>query len=299
MNPLVSVLGPSTYSEEAAIWLLKDTGWTLHSCRTIADVFESTLSGKTKYSVIPLENTIEGSVSMHIDWLVHDVELPIQIEWAYPILMHLLTFSSGDLDQHQFPDQLRKVRKVYSHPVAFAQCRRFLAEWLPQAEMEPVGSTAEGARIVSELKDDSLVAIGPASAAARYGLELQMSSIQDQINNFTRFVLVGHEPLPQLKLQGCKLDGHKTTLLLMPDADFPGGLHQLLSAFAWRRLNLTKIESRPTKRELGTYYFYVDVAAPIDSILLQGAIQEIEAIGCRVRLMGSYPSYQYELTTNN
>jgi prephenate dehydratase len=299
MNPHVAVLGPSTYSEEAAIWLLKDIGWELHSCRTIAEVFESTLSGKTKYSVIPLENTIEGSVSMHIDWLVHDVELPIQIEWVYPILIHLLTFSSGESAQHPFQDKRRAIRKVYSHPVAFAQCRKFLAEMLPQAEFEPVGSTSEGARIVSELKDSSIAAIGPASAAARYGLNLQMSSIQDQMNNFTRFVLVGHEPLPPLKPQGTKLNGSKTTLLLMPNADFPGGLHQLLSAFAWRRLNLTKIESRPTKRELGTYYFYVDVAASLDSILLQGAIQEIEAIGCRVRRMGSYPSFQYELTTNN
>ena len=80
----------------------------------------------------------------------------------------------------------------------------------------------------------------------------------------------------------------------MPGEDFPGGLHQLLSAFAWRRLNLTKIESRPTQKKLGTYFFYLDVEAPIDSVLMQGAIEEIRAIGCDVRIMGSYPAYSFE-----
>jgi prephenate dehydratase len=295
----VSVLGPSSYSEEAVTWLLDGTDWEMVPCRTIADVFETTQIGRTSHSVIPVENTIEGSVSLHIDWLVHDVNLPIQTEWAFPILLNLLLLPTDDgtKDHSRSLERLKSIRKVISHPVALAQCRRFLMERMPQAEIEPAASTAEGARIVRENNDPTVAAIGPAAAGLRYQLDNVVRSIQDHNNNFTRFTLVGHGQLPALQPENAAYEGSKTTLLLMPNADFPGGLHQLLSAFAWRRLNLTKIESRPTKKELGTYYFYLDIAASMDSVLLQGAIEEIRAIGCQVRIMGSYPSYRYEITT--
>lgn len=285
----VSVLGPSTYSEEAAVWLLQETNWELVSCKTIADVFEATLTGRTAYSVVPVENTIEGSVSLHLDWLVHEVDLPIQAEWVYPINVNLMMLpGEGSVEE-----RLASVRKVASHPVALAQCRRFFSERLPHAELETVGSTAEGARQLRESGDPSMAAVGTASAAARHGLDIVAPAIHDNPNNYTRFVLVGHAPMPTLRPGGRPAEANKTTLLLRPGEDFPGGLHQLLSAFAWRRLNLTKIESRPTKRALGTYYFYVDVVASMDSVLLQGAIEEIRAVGCDVRVMGSYPSYRY------
>jgi prephenate dehydratase len=287
MTTSIAVLGPSTYSEEAAVWLLQGTGWQLTPRKSIADVFEATIAGKTAYSVVPVENTFEGSVSLHIDWLVNEVDLPIQAEWVYPIHVNLMGLSD-------FNGDLTSIRKVLSHQVAFAQCRRFLADHLPQAELEAVGSTSEGARLLGERGDPHTVAIGPVTAAARYGLKLLASAIQDHKNNFTRFVLAGKEPLPAFSPEGIGAESHKTTMLLMPGEDFPGGLHQLLSAFAWRRLNLTKIESRPTKRQLGTYYFYVDVAVSIDSVLLQGAIEEIRAVGCDVRMLGSYPAYGYQ-----
>jgi len=282
----VAVLGPSTYSEEAASWLLQGTGWRLESFKSIADVFESTISGRTAYSVVPVENTFEGSVSLHIDYLVGEADLPIQTEWVYPIHVNLMSLPSFDGD-------LAKVRKVLSHQVAFAQCRSYLARHLPQAELEAVHSTSEGARLLGELGDPYTVSVGPATAAARYGLKVIAPAIQDHRNNFTRFVLAGREPVPPLRPDGRGELSRKTTMLLLPGEDFPGGLHQLLSAFAWRRLNLTKIESRPTKRQLGTYYFYVDVDASIDSVLLRGAIEEIRAVGCDVRVLGSYPTYGF------
>ncbi|MCI3923635.1 prephenate dehydratase [Paenibacillus sp. TRM 82003] len=286
MTRNVSVLGPSTYSEEAAAWLLQGTDWRLESCKSIGDVFESTLAGRTAYSVVPVENTFEGSVSLHIDWLVNEADLRIQAEWVYPIHVNLMGLPAFDGD-------LSRVRKVLSHQVTFAQCKKFLSEHLPEAELEPVASNSEGARLLVERNDPHTVAIGPATAAARYGLRLLASAIHDHKNNFTRFVLAGREPLPAFTPGGQPAEAQKTTMLLLPGEDFPGGLHQLLSAFAWRRLNLTKIESRPTKRELGTYYFYVDVAASTDSVLLQGAVEEIRAVGCDVRVLGSYPSYRY------
>ncbi|WP_309120383.1 prephenate dehydratase [Paenibacillus sp.] len=286
MNRSVAVLGPSTYSEEAASWLLQGTDWRLVPCKGIADVFESTLSGRTAFSVVPVENTFEGSVSLHIDWLVNEADLPIQTEWVYPIHVNLMSLP-------QFDGEWRRIRKVLSHQVAFAQCRRFLNEHLPEAELEAVGSTAEGARLVGERGDPFTAAIGPATAGARYGLKLLAPAIQDHKNNFTRFVLAGKEPMDPLRPEGRGEQARKTTLLLMPGEDFPGGLHQLLSAFAWRRLNLTKIESRPTKRQLGTYYFYVDVDASMESVLLRGAVEEIRAVGCAVRVLGSYPTYGF------
>lgn len=288
MTTKVAVLGPSTYSEEAASWLLHGMDWEFSTFKTIAEVFEATATGQTAYSVIPVENTFEGSVSLHIDWLINEVDLPMQTEWVYPIHIHLM-------GSPKIGSDFRSIRKVYSHQVAFAQCRRFLMEHLPHVEVETVASTAEGARIVAELGDPAAAAIGPATAAARYGLQVLASAIQDHKNNFTRFVLVGHDPLPEFHPENGGIVLHKTTLLLMPREDAPGGLHQLLSAFAWRRLNLSKLESRPTKKKLGTYYFYVDVEAPLDSVLLRNAIEEIRAIGCDVRILGSYPAYGYNL----
>jgi prephenate dehydratase len=296
MKTSVSVLGPSTYSEEAADWLLQQTDWELVPCKTIADVFEATVSGQTAYSVVPVENTFEGSVSLHLDWLVHDVDLPIQAEWAFPIVVNLMALPLDGGIPMDLNERFQSIHKVYSHQVTFAQCRRFLKEHLPGVELEAVGSNSEGARIVKANGDKHMAAIGPVSAAARHGLDMIATAIHDHQNNFTRFTLVGRDPIPELSPGGVSPETWKTTLLLMPGKDFPGGLHQLLSAFAWRRLNLTKIESRPTKRELGTYYFYVDVTAPIDSVLMKGAIEEVRAVGCEVRIMGSYPSYRYPTT---
>jgi len=284
----VAVLGPSTYSEEAAAWLLEGTDWEIVSFRTIAEVFEATLSGRTDYSVVPVENTFEGSVSLHIDVLVSEPDLPIQTEWVYPIHVNLMALPSFDGD-------LKSVRRVLSHQVAFAQCRKFLAAHLPHAELEAVDSTAEGARLLVERGDPYTVSIGPATAAARYGLKILAAAIQDHKNNYTRFILAGKERVPRLSPKDGLGPFPKTTLLLMPGVDTPGGLHQLLSAFAWRRLNLTKIESRPTKRKLGTYYFYVDVEASMEDALLRFAIEEIRAVGCEVRVLGSYPSYGYPM----
>lgn len=116
-----------------------------------------------------------------------------------------------------------------------------------------------------------------------------VSKVTDHDNNFTRFVLIGHQPI---SLPGVP-EGQRTSILVTPPQDFPGALHQVLSAFAWRRLNLSRIESRPTKKQLGNYYFYIEVLESLHSVLLPAAFAEIEALGCRVRILGSYPSYKY------
>jgi prephenate dehydratase len=284
----IAFLGPAgTVSEEATRYFFQDQAHEFVPCNQISEVFLATVAGDTDLSVIPIENAIDGSVSLHMDWLIHEVNLPILAEWIYPSVQNLIGRKKDIVDGSGAP--FAGIRKIISIPVAIAQCRKFLRSAAPQAETEAVSSTAEGVRLASISTEAGIAAIGTKLAAERYGLDVLAANITDHQNNFTRFVLVGREA-PQLP----DTDSHKTTIIVTLPEDFPGALHQVLAAFAWRRINLTKIESRPTKLKLGTYYFYIDVEMSLDSVLLPAAIAEIEALGCQVRLMGSYPTYTYE-----
>ncbi|WP_424768150.1 prephenate dehydratase [Paenibacillus sp. sgz302251] len=281
----IAVLPAGSVSDESArtFFGAEDVNWKYH--RLISDVFLSTVNGVSDYSIIPIENTIEGSVSLHLDWLVHEVDLPIQAEWVYPSIQNLighqslLMKGSGEVDYS-------RITKVISHPVAIAQCLQFLREYLPHAATEPVSSTAEGVRIVQNNAEAGWAAIGTLTAAANAKLDVLASSITDHNNNFTRFLLVGKQPYTARHSEK-----RKTSILITLPEDYPGALHQVLSAFAWRKINLSRIESRPTKKKLGNYYFYIEIEMALDTVLLPAAIQEIEAIGCQVRILGSYPSF--------
>lgn len=278
----IAFLGPEgTVSEESARYFFQDAAYEFVPFKMISDVFLATVSGATDLSVIPIENTIEGSVSLHLDWMVHKVDLPIQAEWVYPSVQHLLGRS-------QAGSKLDHIEKILSHPVAIAQCREFIGRHLQHAEAEHTNSTAEGARIVADHPNENWAAIGTRLAAKKFNLDILSENITDHQNNYTRFLLLGPNSLP-LK----STDRNKTSILITLPEDFPGALHQALSAFAWRRINLSRIESRPTKKKLGSYYFFIDIEESMNSVLLPAAISEIEAIGCQVRIMGSYPSYSY------
>ncbi|OAS17597.1 prephenate dehydratase [Paenibacillus oryzisoli] len=282
----VAILGPSTFSEEATRHFLGEN-FTYVSYKLISEVFNATASGETDLSVIPIENTLEGSVHLHVDWLVHEVDLPIRAEWVFPIDMNLIGYPNPNTDVNPANPYLH-IRKVLSHQVVPAQCNQFMKQYLRGAEFEQVSSTAEGVRIVSELQDPTVAAIGTAIASANYDVPMLQREIQDHKDNMTRFLLVGKEASELMPSEVMK-----TTILVTLPEDYPGALHQVLSAFAWRRINLSKIESKPTKKKLGIYYFYIDIVGTMDSILLPAAIQEIEAIGCQVRILGCYPSYPY------
>jgi len=287
----VAVLTKGSTSDDAARYLLKDVeGVELVYHRIIADVFASTAEGRTDYSVIPIENTIDGSVSLHTEILVNEVDLPIQAEWVYPSIQNLVGRLS-ELERSQETGRIdySPIVKVMSHPVAMAQCLQFIRTHMPNAELEHVSSTADAIRIVRDNPGQGWVAIGQKTAAANNGLDVLQEAVTDHDNNYTRFLLVGPKPL-----QGKTSDKHKTTIIVSSLEDYPGGLHQVLSALAWRRINMSRIESRPTKKRLGTYYFMIDIEMSVDSILLQSAIAEIEAIGFQVRMMGSYPTFTYE-----
>jgi len=287
----IAFLGPEgTVSHEASHYFFPHKSQLFIPYKPISEVFLATVSGATDLSIIPIENTIDGSVQAHMDWLVNEVDLPIQAEWIYPSVQNLIGYRSESSSSER-PDYSH-IKKIISIDVAIAQCRLFLKAFLPHAEFVYVSSTAEGVKYIKEHPDAGMAAIGTKLAAARYELDLLAENITDHQNNYTRFILIGHAP-PELRPS----DQIKTTILVTLPEDYPGALHQVLSAFAWRRINLSKIESRPTKLRLGSYYFYIDMEGSIDSVLLPAAIAEIEAIGCSVRLLGSYPSYSYAQTT--
>ncbi|WP_410771831.1 prephenate dehydratase [Fontibacillus sp. BL9] len=286
----IALLPEGSVSHEAALHLFGDEPVELLHFKQISDVFMATANGKSDYSVIPMENTIEGSVSLHMDWLVHEVDIPMRIEWVYPSIQNLvgrreeLEGTSGSGIDYS------KVTKVLSHPVAMAQCLQFIRSRMPHAELEHVGSTSEAVELVKQHPGVGWTAVGTALGAKHHGLDILAEKVTDHDNNFTRFVLIGPDPL---RIPSNNFEDKTSILVTLPE-DFPGALHQVLSAFAWRKLNLSRIESRPTKKRLGSYYFYMDVLAPMDSVLLPSAIGEIEALGCQVRILGSYPSYSYE-----
>lgn len=284
----VAFLGPEgTVSQEAAVYFFQDGLYEFVPYKWISDVFSAAASGEADISVIPIENTIDGSVHPHVDMLVHDVDLPILAEWVYPSIQNLIGLAGEEEGESVFSS----IRYILSMPVAIAQCQQFLKARLPGVEFIHVSSTAEGVRMVREKGDARYAAIGTVLAAEKYGLKVLARNITDHSNNFTRFIAIGKNP-PEFPDSAA----WKTTILVTLPEDYPGALHQVLSAFAWRRINLTKIESRPTKKKLGSYYFYIDIEGALESVLLPAAISEIEAIGCQVRILGSYPSYAYKST---
>ncbi|WP_123041276.1 prephenate dehydratase [Cohnella candidum] len=283
----VAVLPEGTVSDEAARYLFKGQDVEFVYSKLIADVFQSTVNGNTDWSVIPIENTIDGSVSLHMDWLIHEVDLPIRAEWVFPSIQNLIG-RTAELSDGAGSWDPEKITKLVSHPVAMAQCHQFIRSTVPHAELETLPSTAQAVQLVRENPGKGWAAIGTHLAAANAGLDVLVSGVTDHDNNYTRFLLIGEKPYerPDAAFQ-------RTSILVTLPEDYPGALHQVLSAFSWRRINLSRIESRPTKKKLGSYYFYIDVELSMDTVLLPAAIAEIEAIGCQVRILGSYPCTPY------
>lgn len=283
----VALLPRGTVSDEATRYLFRGEDVAFVYCKMIQDVFQMAARGDVDWGIIPIENTIDGSVSLHMDWIVHEVDMPIRAEWVYPSIQNLI----GRHDELSGPDgkwNPGAIKKVMSHPVAMAQCLQFVRSRLPHAELETLSSTSEAVRQVKENPGLGWAAIGTKLAAEDLGLDVLEAGVTDHDNNYTRFLLVGNSPYDRPQAEH-----RKTSILITLPEDYPGALHQVLSAFAWRRINLSKIESRPTKKKLGNYYFYIDIEMSLDTVLLPAAIAEIEAIGCQVRMLGSYPSLPF------
>lgn len=286
----IAYLGPQgTFTEEALRVLTQQVSFTkttpeMIPMETIPDCLSACSKNEVDYAMVPMENSIEGSVNMTLDWLIHQVDLPIQAELTLPIQQYALIHP----EQRDIP--IAQIEKIYSHPHAIAQCHDFIRQYCPSSQLEYTKSTADAVEWVSQHPEHKWLAIGTKLAAEINHLSVKAGCIEDHPNNFTRFVLVGTNSVSKGVHYNEEKES-KTSILVTLPQDYSGALHQVLSAFAWRKLNLTRIESRPTKKGLGTYFFFIDIQYNMDDVLLPGAISEIEALGCLVRYLGSYPCF--------
>ena len=247
----------------------------LQAFANITDVIKAYEQGLVDYSVVPVENSIEGSVHETLDYLFHQADIQAVAEIVQPIHQQLMAV----------PGQ-SKIEKVFSHPQALAQGKKFIDEHYPEAQLEVTASTAYAARFIAEHPDQPFAAIAPRNSAAEYGLELIAEDIQEMEANFTRFWVLGSE-IPTLPLQS--QDEKMSLALTLPD-NLPGALYKALSTFAWRGIDLTKIESRPLKTALGEYFFIIDVDYSAKE-LVHFAKQELETIGIQYKILGTYPIF--------
>lgn len=244
----------------------------------ITEVIKAFESGKVDYSVIPVENSIEGSVHETLDYLFHQAEIRAVAEVIQPIAQQLMATSAD-----------KKIDVIYSHPQAVAQGKQFIRKHYPQARIEMTASTAYAARFVSEHPEEPYAAIAPTAAASEYHLAVIAQDIQEIDENFTRFWILG-QTVPTLALKS-KIE--KISLALTLPDNLPGALYKAMSVFAWRGIDLTKIESRPLKTTLGEYFFILD-AMHTDPERMAFALKELTSLEISYKILGSYLVYQAE-----
>ena len=273
----IGFLGPEGTFTQQALRSQADLAGAEHiPFRTVIDVLDAVEDGSVSLGFVPIENSIEGTVNYTQDALVFDHDLLIQREVVLDIEMCLLAKKGTTL---------QRVTKIYSMPVATAQCHGYIREHVPQAEVFVANSTAEAARTVSESGDNTVVAVAPRNAASLYGLEVLAENIADQSGNQTRFVLIAKEGIPAPT-------GHdRTALVVFQRADEPGSLLSILQEFAARRINLSQLLSRPTRRGgLGDYCFIMYADGHIKDELMADALRDLHAKHGDVKFMGSYPA---------
>lgn len=264
----VAFLGPlATFTHMAAMQQFGMSAQLVPQ-KSIPSVFEEVEKGRALYGVVPVENSTEGMVSHTLDMFVES-DLKITAEVLLEVSHDLLSRTG----------RIEDVRKVYSHPQALAQCRHWLEENLPNVPLVDVASTALAAQIVSE--DLNAAAIAGCSAAEHYGLKVVRSRIEDQVNNFTRFIVVARKM--------AEPSGNDKTSILFSVKDEPGILYRMLEPFARRGVNLSKIESRPVKTKAWEYIFFLDMAGHVADQAVQDAIDELRQFCQFLKILGSFP----------
>ena len=276
----VSYLGPTgTYNEEALLSSIGgDAGIELVPQATIFDAVHAVERGDVERGFVPFENSIEGSVRSTLDALAFDTsQVWIAGEYDHPIRHNLIA---------RRPLDLARIEVVLSHPQANAQCARFIREQLPAAEVRSIDSTSDAVRQVSR-SEERWAALGSAAAARAFGCEILREGVEDVEDNVTRFVwLTGDDARPARAGEG----PWRTTLVFSElGDDRPGALVDALTEFSERGVNLTRIESRPLRRGLGRYLFFIDIAGDVDQPANAAAVAALREKAETVRILGSYP----------
>lgn len=284
MSISIAHLGPSgTYAEAAALayvnLLAKDAGGELPLLcpyPSIAQTLQAVAQGQVELAVVPVENSIEGSVTVTLDRLWQLNMLQIQQALVLPIRHALLSRSSS----------LEAIQTVYSHPQALAQCQGWLEKFLPSVQLIPTNSTTEALQYLDN--DHTAGTISSQRAAQLYNLPVLASAINDYPDNCTRFWVLGQHPSP---------GGSHTSLAFGLAANVPGSLVKPLQVFANKGINMSRIESRPTKRSLGEYLFFIDLEADASDIAFQETLLELEACTELIKIFGSYNVLTIESST--
>lgn len=278
----IGYLGPvGTFSEEALRATLNNSEEMGGQQRefvpypSLQETVEAASEGKVDCALVPIENSIEGSVSATVDVLAHEIDnLQIVREITHPVTQCLIARPGVALDQ---------VTKVLSIPHAYSQCRLWLRQNLPGCEVEAASSTAAAAERVAS-SDQPWAAIGNRLAATTYGCTLIDSGIEDHEENETRFVFLARQRERQ-----DLFEPYKTSVVCEIIKDQPGALLLILQEFSFRHINLTKIESRPSKRRLGDYIFLVDMEGKVDDPAIADALRCLSCKLPRLTVLGSYP----------
>lgn len=234
-----------------------------------ASVFEAVEKDRVTHAMVPVENSIEGSVAQVNDLLL-DHDLSVSGEAIVPVRHFLMAIEGATIET---------IREVVSHPQALGQCRKFLASH-PEWRVTPAYDTAGSARMVSEAKRLDLAAIASRRAASVYGLKILKEDIQSETANFTRFFVLEKNPAP--------VPGADKTSIVFATKNVPGALYRCLGEFASRGVNLTKLESRPRKNKPWVYVFYADFEGSIDDPNCHAAIGGLLKTGAFVKILGSY-----------
>jgi len=264
----IAYLGPeATFTHQAAI---RRFGASLRysAQKTIFDVFAEVSRNRADYGVVPVENSTEGVVTHTLDMFV-DSELKIVAQIVMPVQHCLLSNCKR-----------AEIKKLFAHPQSLAQCRSWVQNNLPRAEIIETSSNARSAELSRDTKESA--AIAGVIAAERYGLNILESDIQDNSTNATRFLVLGRQCSPST--------GHDRTSLMFSITDRVGALHRALAPFRRYKINMTKIESRPSKRKAWQYFFFVDCDGHISEKKVAAAIADLEQQCAFVKVLGSYPN---------
>ncbi len=272
----IAYLGPhGTFTEQALLGQPDLAGAELMPMGSFAEVLRSVSDGRADLAFLAIENAIEGTVNVTLDALAFERDLLIQREVVIDVHLNLLAPPGTDL---------AAVEEVSSFPVALAQCRRFLDTALGPVSVSAATSTAEAAREVGQAMRPGTAAIATSLAGELYGLEAIATDIEDHKGNQTRFVVVARHGVPAPT-------GHdKTSLVIYQRRDTPGSLLSILQEFAARSINLTKLESRPTRRGLGDYCFIVDLEGHVSDEVVADCLVNLRMKQPSVKFLGSYPT---------
>ena len=269
----ISYLGPkATFTHQAAMKIFGKFCEYVPAA-TIGEVFNEIEADRCDYGVVPIENSTEGMVNHTLDMFINS-PLKIVNEDFLPI-SHCLISKEG---------APQKIKKIYSHSSVFGQCREYIAKNFPNVEKKEVSSTS--AAVALAKKEKSSAAIASRFAAQLYGLPVLEDHIEDISENYTRFLVLG-KTMPEPS-------EHDKTSILFSLKDRPGALHDSLSPFRKNRINLTKIESRPSKKKAWEYFFFVDCEGHIKQRKIKNAVEELSNFCDTLKILGSYPAKNFE-----